>query len=200
MLIEGYDGGPLGAGESLPARPGFWSNHLAEVCTGTAGGAPFRPEWFGEDGADVDAMTETLFDPERWPVLRVLTADGSGIAVVLRNQPGDYGTDYLRVPPGGHGPAQPIAGSGLTWPELIALADAPGPLAAGVEAPAVRLLLLIPLLDDLEVPQEAAVRVGAALTAVGVGGDVAPSTAMRLLSGTTGKPWHDPAWGSPLSN
>ncbi|WP_372348175.1 hypothetical protein [Streptomyces sp. KL116D] len=200
MLIEGYDGGPLAAGEPLLARPGFWSNHLAEVCAGTASGEPFRPEWFGEDGADVDAMTEALLDPERWPVFRVLTADGSGVAVVFRNRPGDYGTDFLRVPPGGHGPARRIAGSGLTWPELIALADAPGPGAAGTEAPAVRLLLLTPVLDDLEVEQEAAARVGAALTAVGVPDDIAPSTTLRLLSGVTGKPWHDPAWGSPLSN
>ncbi|MFF0431731.1 hypothetical protein ACFYU9_05830 [Streptomyces sp. NPDC004327] len=33
MLIEGYDVGPLVAGESLPARPGFWSNYLLAMCS-----------------------------------------------------------------------------------------------------------------------------------------------------------------------
>ncbi|MFE6759233.1 hypothetical protein ACFVDQ_37545 [Streptomyces sp. NPDC057684] len=67
MLIKGYDG-PLVAGESLLARPGFWSNHLMPLCSDGAGAERPAPEWFGDDGADTDALSETLFDPERWPV------------------------------------------------------------------------------------------------------------------------------------
>jgi hypothetical protein len=32
VLIKGYEDGPLVAGESLLARPGFWSNHLLAMC------------------------------------------------------------------------------------------------------------------------------------------------------------------------
>ncbi|RFC77788.1 hypothetical protein DXZ75_08055 [Streptomyces sp. AcE210] len=40
------------------------------------------PERFGDDGADADALSETLFDPERRPVFRVPAADGPGAIVV----------------------------------------------------------------------------------------------------------------------
>jgi hypothetical protein len=208
VLIEGYDDGPLDAGESLLARPGFWSNYLSEICAGGANAERPVPEWFGEDGADVDALSEILFDPERWPVLRVPSADGSGVVVVFRNLVGDYGTDFLLIHPG-QSYAQQIAswegelsGTGLAWRELVRIAESPAPEADGVDEPAARLLLLLPLLilNDLEVPDEAPARLSAALTAVGVAQDIALITTEHLLTGLTGKSWHDPAWGSPLSS
>ncbi len=208
MLIEGYDDGPLDAGESLLARPGFWSNYLSEICAGGANAESPVPEWFGEDGADVDALSEILFDPERWPVLRVPSADGSGVVVVFRNLVGDCGIDFLLIHPG-QSHAQQIAswegelsGTGLAWRELVRIAENPAPEADGVDEPAARLLLLLPLLilNDLEVPEEASARLSAALTAVGVAQDIALSTTEHLLTGLTGRPWHDPAWGSPLSS
>ncbi|MFB7225569.1 hypothetical protein [Streptomyces sp. NPDC056227] len=69
MLIKGYDDGPLVAGESLLARPGFWSNYLLVMCNDGACAERSAPEWFGDDGADDDAMSEVLFDPDR-PVPR----------------------------------------------------------------------------------------------------------------------------------
>ncbi|MFI2641938.1 hypothetical protein [Streptomyces sp. NPDC018610] len=206
MVIEGYDDGPLAAGESLLVRPGFWSNHLLGICVVGANAERPVPEWFGEDGADVDALSETLFDPERWPVFRVPGADGSEVVVVYRNLVGDYGTDFLLVHPGRNGAERiaswegELSGSGLTWRELVRIADTPAPEAGGVDEPAARLLLLLPLLDDLEVPEEASARLGAALTAVGVARETAPSTTEHLLTGLTGKAWHDPAWESPLSS
>lgn len=100
---EGYEdqGGPWVAGEPLTARPGFWSHHLLGLCGGDARG---EPEWFGDDGADVDALSEVLMDPEGWPVFRVPLANGHGIAVVYRNLVGDDGIDYLHTRPGGHRP------------------------------------------------------------------------------------------------
>ncbi|MEU2619437.1 hypothetical protein ABZ642_14955 [Streptomyces sp. NPDC007157] len=206
MLIEGYDYGPLEAGESMLACPGFWSNYLSEICAGGATAERPVPEWFGEDGADVDALSETLFDPERWPVLRVPGADGSGVVVVFRNLVGDYGIDFLLIDPSPSYAQQIVSwegelpGSGLTWRELVRMADSPAPEADGVVEPAARFLLLLPLLNDLEVPEEASARLSAALTAVGVAQDTALSTTEHLLAGLTGKPWHDPAWVSPLSS
>ncbi|MFE4778083.1 transposase [Streptomyces sp. NPDC056713] len=52
------------------------------------------------------------------------------------------------------------------------LADSPSPSAGGVEDPAARLLLALPLLDDLDVPEVATVRLGAALTSTGENGKV----------------------------
>lgn len=205
MLIKGYDDGPLVAGESMLARPGFWSNHLMAMCgTGTGTERPV-PEWFGDDGADTDAVAEILFDPESWPVFRIPAAEGPGAVVVYRNLVGDYGIDYLLAHPG-RTHAQQVAGweggftgTGLTWHELVRMADSPDPAADGVEDSAARLLLALPLLDDLDVPETGPARVSAALIAAGAPQDTAPNTAKKLLTHLMGRPRHDRTWDSPLS-
>ncbi|MFE9453506.1 hypothetical protein [Streptomyces sp. NPDC006739] len=205
MLIEGYDDGPLAAGESLLTRPGFWSNYLLEICAGGTGVGRPSPEWFGDDGADTEALSETLMDPDWWPVFRVPAAKGPGIVVVYRNLVGDYGTDYLLVPEG-QGGVQQIAGwegepsgNGLPWPDLVKIADHPAPGAAGVDDCAARLLLTLPLLGDPDVSEGASERVSTSLIAVGAPQDTASSTADYLLTRLTNRSWHDPAWASPLS-
>lgn len=202
MLIEGYDVGPLVAGESLLARPGFWANYLLAICSD--GGRPV-PEWFGEDGADVDALSEVLFDPERWPVFRVPAEDGRGVVVIYRNLDGDYGADYLFTHPG-ISCVELIAswdgdfsGTGLTWCELIRIADSPSFAAEGVQDTAIRCLLLLPLLTDPDVPATASARLLAALVAVGAPQDTASIAAEHLLAHLTRRPRHDPTWASPLS-
>ncbi|MFF3467145.1 hypothetical protein [Streptomyces sp. NPDC002619] len=204
MLIKGYDDGPLVAGESLLARPGFWSNYLMMCGDGSSATRPV-PEWFGDDGADTDALSEVLFDPERWPVFRVPAEDGPGAVVIYRNLVGDYGIDYLLTHPG-RSHAQQIAnwegdlsGTGLTWHELVRLADSPSPAAEGVEDTAARLLLVLPLLADSEVPESASARLSAALTSAGAPQDTVFSTAEHLLTRLTRRSHHDPTWGSPLS-
>lgn len=205
MLIKGYDEGPLVAGEPLLTRPGFWSSHL--MTSGGVGTGVERPvpEWFGDDGADADAVTEVLFDPERWPVFRVPAADGAGVVVIYRNLVGDYGIDYLLTLPG-RSHAQRIAGGdggfsgiGLTWHELVRIADNPAPAADGVLDSAARLLLLLPLLNELDVPRTAPARLGAALTAAGAPQNTAPNTAEKLIAHLMGRPRHDSTWDSPLS-
>jgi hypothetical protein len=202
MVIEGYDGGPLVAGESLVARPGFWSLHLWGPCCGDAGA---EPEWFGEDGADVDALSEWLMDPERWPVIRVPVEGGHEVLVVYRNMAGDHGVDYLVRHPS-RSAARHVAGGerhgggdSLSWGELIHVVDRPGTAGEGIEEPDVRLLLLLPLLGESGLPDEAAARLTAALIAVGAPQDTAPITARHLLEHPAGSVWHDPGWASPLS-
>jgi hypothetical protein len=205
VLIKGYDAGPLVAGESLLARPGFWSNYLLAMCSD--GGCAERPvpEWFGEDGADADAVSEVLFDPGRWPVFRVPTEDGPGAVVIYRNLDGDYGTDYLLILPGRSYVEQiaswdgDFSGTGLTWRELIRIADSPSFAAEGVQDAAVRFLLLLPLLTDPDVPEAASARLIAALAVVGAPQDTASITAEHLLAHLTKRSRHDPTWASPLS-
>lgn len=205
MLIKGYGGGPLVPGESLLVHPGFWSNYLLALCSD--GGCAERPvpEWFGEDSADVDALSEVLFDPVRWPVLRVPAEDGPGAVVIYRNLDGDYGTDYLLTHPGRSCVEQiaswdgDFSGTGLTWLELIRIADNPSPAAEGVQDTATRLLLLLPLLTDPDVPEAALARLTTSLVVVGAPQDTASITAKHLLAHLTRRSRHDPTWASPLS-
>ncbi|WP_405189522.1 hypothetical protein OG473_02445 [Streptomyces anulatus] len=205
MLIKGYLDGPLVAGESLLARPGFWPNHLLAMCGDGACAERPVPEWFGDDGADVDALSEVLFDPERWPVFRVPAEDGPGAVVIYRNLVGDYGTDYLLTHPDGSR-AQQIAGRegdapgiGLTWHELVRIADNPPAAADGAQDGAVRLLLLLPLLADADLPEAARERITVALTATRAPQDTAATTADHLLAHLERRSRHDPTWESPLS-
>ncbi|KRD16964.1 MULTISPECIES: hypothetical protein [unclassified Streptomyces] len=198
MLIEGYGIGPLVPGEPLLARQGFWSNHLLAMCSD--GGCAERPvpEWFGEDGADVDALSEVLFDPERWPVFRVPAEGGPGAVVIYRNLDGDYGTEYLLTHPGGSRIEQ-IVGTGLTWHELIRIAESPSPAAGGVQDPPARFLLLLPLLADPDVSDTASARLVTALVGVGAPQDTASVAAEHLLAHLMRRSRHDPKWASPLS-
>ncbi|MGW1930023.1 hypothetical protein [Streptomyces sp. NPDC001919] len=205
MLIKGYDAGPLVAGESLLARRGFWSNYLLAMCSD--GGCAERPvpEWFGEDGADTDALSEVLFDPESWPVFRVPAENGPGAVVIYRNLDGDYGTDYLLTHPGGSHAEQiaswdgDFSGTGLTWCELIRIADSPSFAAEGVQDTASRCLLLLPLLTDPDVPEAASARLVTALAEIGAPQDTVLVTAEHLLAHLTRRLRHDPTWASPLS-
>ncbi|MER6117296.1 hypothetical protein [Streptomyces sp. NPDC001743] len=205
MLIKGYEDGPLFAGEALPARRGFWSNHLLAMCSDGACTERPVPEWFGDDGADADAMSEVLFDPDHWPTFRVPAEDGPGVVVIYRNLVGDQGTDYLLTHPN-RSHAQQIAGwegdftgTGLTWQELVRLADGPSAATAGIQDESARLLLALPLLTDMDLPETAPARIAAALTAVGAPQETASTAARHLLAHLERRPRHDSAWESPLS-
>ncbi|MFJ3338938.1 hypothetical protein [Streptomyces sp. NPDC086766] len=202
MLIEGYDGGSLVAGEPLVDRPGFWSNHLWGPCWR---GASAEPEWFGADGADVDAMSDLLMDPKRWPVFLMPVEGGYEAVVVYRNLVDDYGVDYVFTHPSWSGARQiagwdgDLHGDTLTWRELIRIVASPSPTADGIKDPAARLLLLLPLLAEHAPSDEAVATLTAALIAAGASEDTAPTTAQHLLEHAAGNAWHDPTWGSPLS-
>ncbi|MFI5544434.1 hypothetical protein ACIA6E_11670 [Streptomyces sp. NPDC051815] len=205
MLIEGYATGPVTPGEPLLGRPGFWWNHLSVLCGDGACGEQPVPEWFGEDGADADALSEVLFDPAHWPAFRVSCEDGSGAVVVHRNLVGDYGIDYLLVPPGGRR-ARHIAhwegdfsGTGLTWRELVGITDGAPSAAEGVRDADARFLLLLPLLDDPRMPCSAPERLTTSLTAAGAPQDTVRRAAEHLWGHLGRRSRHDPSWASPLS-
>ncbi|WP_208615454.1 hypothetical protein [Streptomyces rubellomurinus] len=187
MLIKGYDYGPLVAGERLLQCAGFWSSHLLAMCRFTPGETRPAPEWFGDDGADTDALAEVLLDDQAWPAFRIPFKGGHSAVVVYRNLIGDFGVDYLLT--------QPVwprkedlssydgdwYGPGLSWRDIAHIAEAPNPTEPGVHDTAARLLLLLPLLADDELPPEAPAWVNAALTVIGAPEDSAQDTADHLL-------------------
>jgi hypothetical protein len=208
VLIKGYDYGPLTAGEPLLARPGFWANHLLGWCADGPGGERPEPEWFGDDGADTDAMVEVVFDEEAWPGFRVPFGDGHCAVLVYRNLNGDAGLDFLLTHPG-WARAEVLSsydgdwyGTGPNWRELAHVAGAVPRSGAvpGVLDPAARLLLLLPFLVDSDRhAAEAGPGIAGALVAVGAPEETATLTAGCLVDGLRNEVWHDPAWGSPLS-
>ncbi|MDX3094592.1 hypothetical protein PV417_08475 [Streptomyces sp. ME19-03-3] len=210
MLIEGYEGGPLTAGEPLAARPGFWANHLLQWCAAGPDGERPAPEWFGDDGADADALAEVLYDERARPVLRVPLADGHRAVVVFRNFADDPGLDFLLTHPCwaraetllSYDGERGGPGLGLGWRRLLHVAETvpdAGP-DEGLSDPDVRLLLLLPLLEDgRRHARQAVPRIAGALRAVGAPEETAALAARCLVDGTADEVWHDPAWGSPLS-
>jgi hypothetical protein len=202
VLIRGYDYAALTPGEPLLEQAGFWSNHLlGMVAVGTTGPTP---EWFGDDGADTEELSETLLDDLAWPVFRIPFNGDHTAVVVYRNLVGDYGIDFLLTRPD-WARAQTVAsfdgdwsGPGLSWRSLIRIADTPDLATRGLHAAAGRLLLLLPCLCGAELPVEAPARVAAALAAVGAPDDGAQDTAELLLSGRRAARHRGPG-GSPLS-
>ncbi|MFF8729513.1 hypothetical protein ACF073_23900 [Streptomyces sp. NPDC015171] len=138
MLIEGYDFGPLVEGERLLERAGFWSNHLLAMCRFVSGEARPAPEWFGDDGADTDALAEVLLDDQAWPTFRIPFEGGHSAVVVYRNLVGDFGVDYL-LTGAGWLRAEELAsldsdwyGPGLSWRDIMHIAETPDLAAVGV--------------------------------------------------------------------
>ncbi|WP_052069568.1 hypothetical protein [Streptacidiphilus albus] len=183
VLVKGYDYGPLVPGEALLGRAEIWSNHLLGMCWSSSGATRPMPEWFGDDGADTEAMSETLMDDQAWPVFRVPFDGGHAAIVVYRNLLGDCGIDYLLTHPDWNC-AQVLAscdgswsGPGLTWKNLVRITASPDLTTNGAHDPAERLLLLLPALCQAELPADAQTRVEAALETVG-----APNSSIQIMA------------------
>ncbi|MFI9784270.1 hypothetical protein ACIHEI_12315 [Kitasatospora sp. NPDC051984] len=132
-------------------------------------------------------MSEVLMDERAWPVLRVPFGGGHCAVVVYRNLVGDRGVDYLLTQPDWPR-AEELAGydgdwsgPGLSWRDVVHIAETPDPAAPGVQDVEARLLLLLPLLAEDGLPPEAPARVSAALTAVGAPDDSVREAAGQLL-------------------
>lgn len=153
--------------------PLFWPTYLTALMT--LEDESLVTEAFGVDGRDCfDYYMHRLADPDAWPVFRLGLRDGHEVNVVFFNLPGDKFSDFLLCRPGGeHALRLAIVGGhemrpGLSWPDLVTAADFSG-APYGVVEPDARLLLLLPVLGDQELPAETTARVAAALTSRGAG-------------------------------
>ncbi|GAA2753432.1 hypothetical protein GCM10010440_73430 [Kitasatospora cinereorecta] len=119
MLINGFDDGPLVAGEELVARPGFWAAYLMWLCQPEECEYPPTPKCFGADPADVDAVSKALDNEDSRPVFRI--PFGGGHTALVLNRPFEPGTQYLITHPdwGRHGHLTTITGPDATGPGLF---------------------------------------------------------------------------------
>lgn len=198
--LTGYavPGHGIAPAEHLVEAPGFWPAYYLPVFDEFVA----EPELFGADSADVDeAMSDLHCAEETWPAFRIPLAGGHVLWIVHRNFPGEAGTDYLVTHPDwdrhmdlasldGH-----FSGPGLSWPELLAVAESAPAEGEGVRDPDLRLLLLLPAFGDADTPEaEAVERIAGALRAVGVAGEAASEVAEKLLDHQF---WDPPTWTVP---
>jgi hypothetical protein len=186
MARHWYSSSPVVDGHALLDEPGFWPAYLADLVEG------FAPEAFGSDAGDADAMLDTLHDPSAWPMFTVPLADGFAIVVHFNSGEEFTTTDYFLTHPDWSqdlvlaSDDQDRIGPGLCWPELSALVEAPA-AAVGITDPHARLLLLLPVLGDTAVSEDAVAAVVQALVAAGAP-EASELLARRLLQG-------HPMWG-----
>ncbi|MFF0445703.1 hypothetical protein ACFYT4_04635 [Streptomyces sp. NPDC004609] len=191
LKIPGYEGGPLVQGSAYLDDPLFWPVHLGTCLRGEdAQRAAFGADW----DAAMDVYRAVSAEHE-WPVFDVPLHSGHTIYVVYRNYEDERGVDYLI-----HHPAWPEAetlavddghfmGPGMAWPELLSAARQAA--SGGVDAADARLLLLFPTLGDAHLPDDAAVALTAALTALTVIEE--PAEVARMLLENQGQ-WAPAHW------
>lgn len=177
----------LVASEDLAREPAFWLAHLAET-----GSVSSDPQEYGVAASAYDAIVDRLSAETPSPVLRVPFGGGHTILVIYSNDT-DVNERYVefvvRHPNWGRlgylgfiGPSG--SGPGLSWAELISIAEArpdDGATEAGLADPAQRLLLLLPMLGDAASPADASVVVAQALVRCGISADAAPRLADELI-------------------
>ncbi|MFD7444763.1 hypothetical protein [Streptomyces sp. NPDC059909] len=188
MARKWYSSSPVVDGLPLLEEPAFWAAHLVDLYEG------LPVESFGVDAADAGAMLERLYDRSAWPMFTVPLTGGHTVLVHYNSGEEYTSTDYFLHHPDWWTNDLVLAsadedriGPGLCWPELVALLDAPAG-HDGVTDRHARLLLLLPVLGDADVPAEAVSLVAEALMAHGAPPSCEP-LARRLLQG-------HPAWGA----
>ncbi|WP_051782323.1 MULTISPECIES: hypothetical protein [unclassified Streptomyces] len=174
----------LVASEDLARDPAFWLAHI--LLTMGDPGEPSEP--YGVDASAYDAMVDRLGDPEQpWPVLRVRIDGGHTVHAVYANWEDESNVDFfIRHPKWGRlghlgqcGADE--AGPGLSWRELLALATSTQDGSEGLTDPSARLLLLLPMLGDADMPGEARDTVARALSHCGIRAEAADDLAGLLL-------------------
>ncbi|MBM0238258.1 hypothetical protein JNW88_15870 [Micromonospora sp. ATA32] len=178
FTIPGYDaecGATLHAADSIVAHPALWSHYLS----GVMGTERESEAAFEVSAAGYDAMFAVLTDPERWPVVSVPLGGDAWLRIVFRNFEEDAGLDFVEERPGR--PAKVVASieghgfeSAMTWAELLAAAALPDGRLTGAQ----RLVLMLPMLGQQELPDDAGAVLDKALAGTGAGNREALAAAM----------------------
>ncbi|GAA2646685.1 hypothetical protein GCM10010425_65500 [Streptomyces spororaveus] len=185
----------LVASEDLARDPAFWLAHV--LLTMGDPGEPAEP--YGVDTSAYEEMVDRLGDPEQpWPVLRVCFDGGHTVYAVYANWDDQNNVDYfIRHPKWGRlgflgqcGADE--AGPGLSWTELLTLATSTQEGTEGLTNPSERLLLLLPMLGDADMPGEACDTVARALSHCGIRAEAASDLAAVLLGEQD--PANGPRW------
>ncbi|RAO42919.1 hypothetical protein GAR06_04806 [Micromonospora saelicesensis] len=192
MLITGYENDPLVDGGQFLTDSLFWPTYLIDTMASHDPSLVTAAFEVGED--DCLGYFRRLTDPDGWPVFRLGLPDRHEIDVVYRNLTGDMGTEFVLCRSGGTSTLDlaNVGGHefrpGLSWPELVAVANWSG-APYGVVKPHARLLLLLPALGDADLPSEAMAMVTVALTGCGAG-----SRAGELVEWLLQEPQRWPHW------
>ncbi|GGN61856.1 hypothetical protein GCM10011579_028560 [Streptomyces albiflavescens] len=191
----------LVAGEDLAREPAFWLAHLLL----TVGDPSEDPERYGVGTSAYEEMVERLGNPEEpWPVLRVPFDGGHTAYVVYANFEDLNNVDFFVRHPewgrlgylGQYGADE--ASPGLSWTELTVLAEAAQDKREGLTDGSQRLLLLLPMLGDADMPSEARPMVAQALSRCGIRSDAADELATALLGEQ--EPDGEPRWTVTTDN
>ncbi|MGQ5263241.1 hypothetical protein ACTWLT_21140 [Micromonospora sp. ZYX-F-536] len=172
MMIAGYEDLPIIDGAPMLSDTLFWPTYLAATM------APHRDSLvasaFGVDIEDCFEYFARLTDADAWPAFRVSLRDGYEIDVVYWNEPDEKGTEYVLCQSGREDKLDlaNVGGHefrpGLSWSELARVANW-GSVEYGIADPSARLLLLLPVFGDADLPPEATAMATAALTSCGAG-------------------------------
>ncbi|MFJ8645810.1 hypothetical protein ACIRNI_06770 [Streptomyces sp. NPDC093546] len=202
-IPEYFEDCDLVEGEDLVREPAFWLAHVLLTM-----GDPGEVERYGVDASAYEAMVDRLADPgQPWPVLRVCFTGGHTAYVVYANFEDENNVDFFVRHPAwgrlGHlgqcGADE--AGPGLSWAELISLAASAQDGEEGLSDPSQRLLLLLPMLGDADMPGGARDTVARALAGCGIRPDAAGELAASLLGeqDSTGGPRWTVTGDSPIA-
>lgn len=194
--IPGYlEDCELAAAEDLARDPAFWLAHV-QLTIGDPGEEATR---YGVGEAAYEAMVERLGDTELpWPVLRVEFDGGHTVYAVYANFEDACDVEFFVRHPAwgrlGHlgQCGSDDAGPGLSWAELTHLAASVQEGGEHLSDTSQRLLLLLPMLGDADLPAEAHGTVARALSDCGIGSDAVAELAAALLGDPD--PAHDPRW------
>ncbi|MGI5523372.1 hypothetical protein ACQEUX_20935 [Micromonospora sp. CA-259024] len=152
------------AADGVVAHPAFWLHYLS----GPVGAYPDAEAAFEVPTADYHAMGAVLDDPERWPVISVRLDGEVWLRIVYRNIEDEAGLDFVEERPGR--PAEVVTSveghgftSAMTWAELLAAAALPDERLTWAQ----RLILMLPMLGQQELSEDAEKVVHRALEGIG---------------------------------
>jgi hypothetical protein len=145
-----------------------------------------------------------VFDYDHWPVFTVPLRSTGNVHIIYRNLDGDMGMDYVLTHPDWPHDLHLAAvegcfiGPGLSWPELITIANQPPVSGNGALLDASsRLLMLLPALGDAYLPDTAVLTVAAALSELTTSPE--PARIAEILLHNNQAYWEPATW-QELSN